>query len=233
MAAPKWVRFSSLFFTSLIWSKFSFQFFLCFPHWVSYFDSLTNCFSYLFCFSFSRLLKEWSEVQRSRSSGADISQGIFLRPLSDSELFTWTAEIVGPADTPYSNGKFKLKISVPSNYPHSPPKIHFLTKICHPNIHFKSGEICLDILKNEWTPIWTLENCLRAIQALLGNPDASSPLNCDAGNLIRNGDLMGFQSIARMYTIEHAEMIQTKKIELTENNGLTKRILEKKQGETN
>src|SRR5262249_50431857 len=44
-----------------------------------------------------------------------------------------------------------------------------------------TGEICLDILKDAWTPIWTLESACRAIIALLSHPAADSPLNCDAG----------------------------------------------------
>ena len=39
-----------------------------------------------------------------------------------------------------------------------------------------------------------------AIISLLGNPEASSPLNCDAGNLIRSNDILGFNSLAKMYT---------------------------------
>jgi peroxin-4 len=50
-----------------------------------------------------------------------------------------------------------------------------------------AGEICLDILKDAWTPIWTLESTCRAIIFLLANPAADSPLNCDAGNLVRCG----------------------------------------------
>jgi peroxin-4 len=50
---------------------------------------------------------------------------------------------------------------------------------------------------------WTLESTCRAIIALLGAPDATSPLNCDAGNLIRAGDMLGFHNLARMYTLEY------------------------------
>lgn len=69
----------------------------------------------------------------------------------------------------------------------------------------QTGEICLDILKAAWTPVWSLETTCRAIMALLAHPEASSPLNCDAGNLVRAGDLRGYWSLARMYTLEYGE----------------------------
>ncbi len=52
--------------------------------------------------------------------------------------------------------------------------------------------------------MWTLESVCRAVVALLGNPDPSSPLNCDAGNILRAGDLRGYRSIVRMYVIDYA-----------------------------
>ena len=52
--------------------------------------------------------------------------------------------------------------------------------------------------------MWTLESVARAIVNLLLNPNAESPLNCDAGNAIRAGDMLAFNSMARMYTVEEA-----------------------------
>jgi peroxin-4 len=85
-----------------------------------------------------------------------------------------------------------------------PPAARFRTRVFHPNVHFKSGEVCLDILKTAWTPAWTLASVARAVAALLAAPAADSPLNCDAGNLLRAGDARGFASLARMFTAEHA-----------------------------
>jgi peroxin-4 len=65
----------------------------------------------------------------------------------------------------------------------------------------------LDILKKEWSPAWGLQAACRAILALLSAPDADSPLNCDAGNMIRGGDDIAFQSTAKMYTIENANFL--------------------------
>lgn len=64
--------------------------------------------------------------------------------------------------------------------------------------------MCLDIIKNEWIPTWTLEGLCRAARYLLENPNADSPLNCDCGNLLRNGDEEAYKSMARMYTEDYA-----------------------------
>jgi len=63
----------------------------------------------------------------------------------------------------------------------------------------------LDILKKEWSPAWGLLAACRAVLALLSDPDASSPLNCDAGNMIRGNDLLAYHSMAAMYTVENAQ----------------------------
>lgn len=76
-------------------------------------------------------------------------------------------------------------------------------------MHFKSGEICLDLLKDNWTPSWALESVCRAIIALMSSPEASSPLNCDAGNLLRANDIRGYWALARMSTLEYAEILPT------------------------
>ena len=120
-------------------------------------------------------------------------------------MFKWTGYIKGPPDSPFSDGWFKLKFDVSANYPQSPPAVKFLTRVFHPNVHFETGEICLEVLKAEhWNVQWTLESVTRAIVNLLLNPNADSPLNCDAGNAIRAGDMLAFNSMAKMYTVEMA-----------------------------
>ena len=74
-------------------------------------------------------------------------------------------------------------------------------------MHFKTGEICVDVLKKDWTPAWSLNSACRAITSILSDPNAESPLNCDAGNMIRAGDMVAFTSMAIMYAREHAHEI--------------------------
>eukprot|EP00002_Diphylleia_rotans_P019425 TRINITY_DN375_c0_g1_i3.p1 TRINITY_DN375_c0_g1~~TRINITY_DN375_c0_g1_i3.p1 ORF type:complete len:151 (-),score=19.32 TRINITY_DN375_c0_g1_i3:267-719(-) len=122
----------------------------------------------------ARLTKELRDLQKS--SDAEIT----LFP-DAANIYRWTAFLKGPKGTPYEEGHFQLNITVPTTYPMAPPIVTFETKIFHPNVHFKKGEICLDILKTTWTPAWTLQSVCRAILALMSDPAADSPLNCDAG----------------------------------------------------
>ncbi len=62
-----------------------------------------------------------------------------------------------------------------------------------------TGEICLDILKNHWTPAWSLSLACQALIVLLANPEPGSPLNCDAGNLLRCKDFRGFSSLGKIF----------------------------------
>ncbi|KAG9064996.1 hypothetical protein KI688_002315 [Linnemannia hyalina] len=124
-----------------------------------------------------RMLKEYMAIQKNAATRPHLE---LLEPIQEDNLLHWQAILLGTADSAYEGGRFKLDIVIPTNYPIQSPTIRFVTKICHPNVHFKTGEICLDILKSEWTPAWTLESVCVAISSLLTNPEPSSPLNCDA-----------------------------------------------------
>jgi len=90
-------------------------------------------------------------------------------------MFTWQATIMGPGDSPYQGGVFFLQIKFPTDYPFKPPRIQFNTKIYHPNIN-SNGGICLDILKDQWSPALTISKVLLSICSLLCDPNPDDPL---------------------------------------------------------
>jgi len=59
------------------------------------------------------------------------------------------AEIQGPEGTPYVNRFYQLKLVLPADYPNSPPRGFFLTKIYHPNVDMSTGAICVNTLKKD------------------------------------------------------------------------------------
>lgn len=63
------------------------------------------------------------------------------------------------SDSPYSSGVFFLSIAFPTDYPFKPPKVNFTTRIYHPNIN-ANGSICLDILRDQWSPALTISKGL-------------------------------------------------------------------------
>ncbi|CAM9090539.1 unnamed protein product [Ectocarpus sp. 4 AP-2014] len=148
--------------------------------------------------SAKRLRKEMHKLQTSPPD-EDIRMSA-----DEDDIRQWRAYIRGPPDTPFAGGIYELKITVGQQYPMVPPCMRFVTKVFHPNVHFNTGEICLNILKKEWSPAWSLQGACRAILALLSHPEADSPLNCDAGNMVRAGDMRAFRSVARLYNEELA-----------------------------
>jgi ubiquitin-conjugating enzyme E2 D/E len=123
-------------------------------------------------------------------------------PIDEEDIYKWVATLIGPLGTPYEGGVFKLNIDFPTNYPFKPPKVRFITKIYHPNIN-SSGGICLDILKDNWSPALTISKVLLSIGSLLDEPNPDDPLVMDiADKYLKNRPL--YDCIARDWTQQHA-----------------------------
>lgn len=95
------------------------------------------------------------------------------------------AIIRGPEDTIWESGIFHLLINFSEEYPISPPHIRFISKMYHPNI-YADGNICLDILQNQWSPIYDITSLLTSIQSLLNDPNTASPANPSAARAFMN-----------------------------------------------
>ncbi|XP_010424395.1 PREDICTED: ubiquitin-conjugating enzyme E2-17 kDa-like [Camelina sativa] len=84
----------------------------------------------------------------------------------DDNIFKWETTLIGPVNTPYEGGVFKMSIHFPCDYPNNPPKVCFKTKIFHPNIS-ERGAIYLRVLKSTyWHPmpiIWLFKTIVEKL----------------------------------------------------------------------
>ena len=104
-------------------------------------------------------------------------------------------EIDGSTETVYEGGKYKVEVYFPAEYPMVPQKCLFRTKIYHPNID-KLGRICLDILKDKWSPALLVSKVLISLQVLMSSPNLEDPLEVEIAKHYQN-DLEGAQMKAR------------------------------------
>jgi ubiquitin-conjugating enzyme E2 D/E len=142
-----------------------------------------------------RIQKEYTDLQK------DAPENCSAGPRGDN-MYLWDAYIIGPTDSPFAGGVFKLEIHFSLDYPFKPPKIIFTTKIYHPNIS-TSGSICLDILKDQWSPALTIIKVLLSICSLLTDPNPKDPLVTDIANIyLQNKE--EYNRIAREWTLKFA-----------------------------
>ena len=98
--------------------------------------------------------------------------GYRIELFDQNDFYKWKITSLGPKDTPYADGVFFIKVEFPKDYPHSAPRINFLTRFYHPNVHFVDGYVCVNFLNhwNESTNVREILTKLYSIYYLL-NPD--------------------------------------------------------------
>lgn len=146
----------------------------------------------------------------TRSAGANVSAGpVTVKRINpdhtvseDSDMFTWNAVIYGPSGTPYEGGVFHMTLKFPTDYPFKPPRAQFLTRVYHPNIN-AAGGICLDILKDQWSPALTVGKLLLSISSLLAEPNPDDPLVPEIANELKLNKAL-FEKKARDHTVKYA-----------------------------
>lgn len=109
------------------------------------------------------------------------------------------------AETPYAGGTFRVRLVFGREFPASPPRAYFLTRVFHPNVAPDSGDVCVDTLQRDWRPELGLAHVLQALRCLLIAPNADSALNAEAAALLRNkyGD---YFARAKLLTDIHARV---------------------------
>ncbi|CAD8056885.1 unnamed protein product [Paramecium sonneborni] len=143
-----------------------------------------------------RIIKETQNLAKDKVQGIDVTPD----PQNFKHFFVI---IAGPPNTPYEGGVFDIELLLPDDYPMSPPKCVFNTKIYHPNID-NLGRICLDVLKDKWSPALQIRSILLSIQVLLSSPNPDDPLNNEAANLWKQNEAQALIK-AREYTLKYAK----------------------------
>ncbi|GAY36587.1 hypothetical protein CUMW_023140 [Citrus unshiu] len=131
-----------------------------------------------------RLMRDFKRLQQ------DPPAGISGAP-QDNSIMLWNAVIFGPDDTPWDGGKliyctFKLTLQFTEDYPNKPPTVRFVSRIFNfalCSLVYADGSICLDILQNQWSPIYDVAAILTSIQSLLCDPNPNSPANSEAARM--------------------------------------------------
>ena len=159
----------------------------------------------------NRIKKEYQDLQKEKNSNVQVK-------LVNNDYRHWKGRIKGPIDTCYQGGIFDVDIIIPNDYPFKPPKMKFDTKIWHPNISSVTGAICLDILKNEWTPALTIRTALISLQALMCEPVPNDPQDAVVAKQYMS-DINLFNQTAKHWVEEYANPernVQKKIKEITE-----------------
>ncbi|KRX03371.1 Ubiquitin-conjugating enzyme/RWD-like protein [Pseudocohnilembus persalinus] len=144
----------------------------------------------------SRILKEQELFLKQKD------QGVQIKIVGD-DINHWKGYINGPEDTCYAGGLFTVDIQLPSEYPYKPPKMKFDTRIWHPNVSSQTGAICLDILKNEWSPALSIRTALLSLQALLCSPEPDDPQDAQVAGQYKS-DREAFNQKAKEWTQTYA-----------------------------
>ncbi|KAL3689310.1 hypothetical protein R1sor_015619 [Riccia sorocarpa] len=149
-----------------------------------------------------------------------------IRVIVNEENFsTIYADIEGPHGTPYEGGVFRMKLVLSEDFPQTPPKGYFITRIFHPNIA-KNGKICVNTLKKDWKPTLGLRHVLLVVRCLLIEPFPESALNEEAGKMLME-DYEGYAKHARLMTSIHAMKLKAKaKVAISESTSVNASALD-------
>ena len=143
-----------------------------------------------------------------------------MGPVSATDMKNTAAVLIfHQGDSPFQGGVFFLAIHFPTDYPFKPPKVNFTTRIYHPNIN-SNGSICLDILRDQWSPALTISKgmpqfltdvrdkadstiVLLSICSMLTDPNPDDPLVPEIAHVYKT-DRARYEATAREWTRKFA-----------------------------
>jgi ubiquitin-conjugating enzyme E2 D/E len=147
--------------------------------------------------SLKRITKELKDL------GKDPPSNCSAGPKAENNMYQWQATIMGPAKSAYEGGVFGLAIEFPQEYPFKPPKVKFTTRVYHCNVNAQGG-ICLDILKDNWSPALTISKVLLSICSLLTDPNPDDPLVPEIAKEFKDNRAK-HDKTAREWTLKYAQ----------------------------
>ncbi|KAL4469643.1 hypothetical protein ABPG74_004896 [Tetrahymena malaccensis] len=95
------------------------------------------------------------------------------------DITNWKVLMIGPEGSSYHQGVYMLYVNFPQSYPFKPPSVKFITPIYHCNVN-SQGRICIDILKDQWSPALTMAAVFNSISELMLHPN---PLDALESNI--------------------------------------------------
>ena len=112
--------------------------------------------------------------------------------------------IAGPSETPFEGNIYIILFHYSEGHPFdNPPSVQFLSHILHPNIS-DEGYVCLDILNDQWSPVWTITTVCVSVQSLLSDPNSCDPMNLRAAKLFQN-DKTQYALMNKEYSSKYAD----------------------------
>lgn len=151
-----------------------------------------------------RVQKEIKDCAKDKTSQISIE-------MVDENPFHLIGAFPGPPETPYEGGYYETDIIIPESYPFQPVKMKFITKVYHPNVSSQSGAICLDILKDAWSPVLTLKSTLISLQSLLNEPVPNDPQDAEVAKHYLS-DRASFNATAKHWAQAYAQAPANKQI---------------------
>lgn len=137
-----------------------------------------NMTSFISSHSFKRLVRDVKNIHKNPLT----DNGIFYTHDTD-DILKGYALIVGPEDTPYEKGFYFFEFNYPTDYPHTPPTVKFISNTdnirMHPNL-YRSGKVCISILNtwkgDQWTSCQNIQTILLTLLSLFTpNPLLNEP----------------------------------------------------------
>ena len=127
-----------------------------------------------------KLTKEFPDIEKELP--ISVPQAKLIR--NSGSIMDFEVEYTPDSSSFWHGGKYRFSFHFPDNYPFNPPKVMCKTKIYHPNIDY-DGNVCLNMLKDDWNPTYTGTSCIAGVYYLFVEPNPNDPLNHDVAKLMR------------------------------------------------